>query len=77
MTVPSPALAAVLADLAAEGAELDVLVSAPGVDFTSATPAAGWTIGHQIGHLNWTDELTVLACRDPERFLAARSAIVA
>jgi uncharacterized protein (TIGR03084 family) len=76
MTTPSSILTAVLADLAAEGAELDALVSAPGVDFTTPTPAAGWTVAHQIGHLTWTDELTVLTCRDPEGFLAARSAIV-
>ena len=49
MTTPSPALTAVLADLAAESADLDALVSAPGVDFSSATPAAGWTIAHQVG----------------------------
>lgn len=72
----SPALAAVLADLADEGAELDALVSAPGVDFTTATPALGWTIAHQIGHLTWTDELAVVACRDPAAFGATRSAIV-
>ena len=76
MTVPSPAMTTVLSDLAAEGAELDALVSAPGVDFTTATPAAGWTIAHQIAHLSWSDELAVIACRDPEEFLAARSAIV-
>jgi len=74
---PSPALAEVLADLSAEGAQLDAVVSSSGVDFTSATPAAGWTIGHQIGHLIWADELTVLACREPETFLAARPGIVA
>jgi hypothetical protein len=76
MTEPSPSLTVVLADLAAEGADLDGLVSASGVDFSSSTPAAGWTIAHQIGHLTWTDELNVLACRDPEGFLAARSTIV-
>ncbi len=36
MNVPCPAFTAVLADLADEGAELDALVSAPGVDFTTA-----------------------------------------
>ena len=51
MTEPSPSLTVVLADLAAEGADLDGLVSASGVDFSSSTPTAGWTIAHQIGHL--------------------------
>jgi len=47
-------LAGVLADLAAEGAELETLVDrAP--DWAVATPAEGWTIAHQVGHLAWTD----------------------
>ena len=38
----------------------------PASTVTSATPAAGWTIAHQIGHLNWTDRSApLLACRTP------------
>ncbi|MFB9072724.1 maleylpyruvate isomerase family mycothiol-dependent enzyme [Citricoccus parietis] len=33
-------------------------------------PAAGWTVGHQIAHLAWTDELALLAATDPEQFAA-------
>ncbi len=66
---------AVLTDLAAEGDSLDSLVSEPGVDLTLPTPAPGWTIAHQLGHLRWTDELAILACRDPARFAAATSSI--
>jgi uncharacterized protein (TIGR03084 family) len=73
MTAPSATLLAVLTDLAAEGDALDSLVSEPGVDLTVPTPAPGWTIAHQLGHLRWTDELTILACRDPERFRTSTS----
>ena len=75
MTAPSAALLAVLTDLRAEGDSLDSLVSADGVDLAVATPAPGWTIAHQLAHLSWTDELTVLACRDPELFRTSLSGI--
>jgi uncharacterized protein (TIGR03084 family) len=59
----------VLADLAAEGDWLDELV-APLTEarWTLATPAEGWTVAHQIGHLAWTDELSILAASDPAAF---------
>ncbi|MFJ5925859.1 TIGR03084 family metal-binding protein [Kitasatospora sp. NPDC092948] len=60
------------ADLVAEGEELDSLVG--GLDaagFAVATPAAGWTVAHQVSHLAWTDRWTLLAARDPEGFVAA------
>ncbi len=57
-------LEVVLADLRAEGAYLDAIVSDPGVDLDLPTPAPRWTIAHQIGHLLWTDRVTALACRD-------------
>jgi len=75
MSAPSAALLSVLTDLAAEGDALDALVSADGVDLTLPTPAPGWTIAHQLGHLRWTDELTILACRDPEQFRTSLSSI--
>lgn len=63
--------AALLADLAAEDAELDALVAgldAPG--WARPTPAAGWSIAHQIGHLTWTDRVARLAATDPAAFAA-------
>ncbi|HUQ54162.1 TIGR03084 family metal-binding protein [Lentzea sp.] len=57
-----------LADLDAESRELDELVA--GADWTLPTPARGWTIAHQIGHLMWTDKAAVLAITDPEAFQA-------
>ncbi|MEO5709373.1 MAG: TIGR03084 family metal-binding protein [Nocardioidaceae bacterium] len=60
-------LAAVLADLQAEGDQLDALV-APLADDASGwrrpTPAAGWDVAHQVAHLAWTDDMAVLAATD-------------
>ena len=42
-------------DLAAESAALDALVARiPEERWALATPATGWTIAHQVGHLLWT-----------------------
>ncbi len=56
-----------LNDLVAEGEELDALVSAHD-DWTGATPAVGWTIGHQIAHLAAADATVVAAVRTPDAF---------
>ena len=58
-----------LADLDAESRELDELVAGH-ADWTVPTPAQGWTVGHQIGHLMWTDKAAILAITDPEAFQA-------
>jgi uncharacterized protein (TIGR03084 family) len=71
------ALRRVTADLVAEGDDLDALVSQPDVDFSLPTPAVGWTIAHQIGHLHWIDELALEATTAPTTFLARRPALVA
>ncbi|WP_371630179.1 TIGR03084 family metal-binding protein [Streptomyces sp. NBC_00341] len=60
---------AVLDDLRSESEELDLLVaglSAP--QWAGATPAAGWTVAHQVAHLSWTDEVALLSVTEPERF---------
>lgn len=59
-----------LPDLVAEGDDLDALVSAH-ADWTRPTPAAGWTIAHQIAHLASVDANVLLAVRTPEAFDAA------
>ncbi len=59
----------VIDDLAAEAAEVDALVAdldPPG--WHRDTPAAGWTVAHQIAHLAWTDEAALLAANEPEAF---------
>lgn len=58
----------VLSDLRDQGEYLDRVVCGHDVNFDAATPAASWTIGHQIGHLLWTDRFTALACRDRTGF---------
>ena len=64
---------AVLADLDAESQVLDELVAPlPPERWRRPTPAAGWTIAHQIAHLTWTDEVALLAATDPDAFAAAR-----
>jgi uncharacterized protein (TIGR03084 family) len=66
---PVDLLTGLLADLAAEGRELDDLVAPlPTAGWTTPTPAAGWTIAHQIAHLTWTDEVALRAATDPEGF---------
>ncbi|RZU31948.1 TIGR03084 family metal-binding protein [Blastococcus saxobsidens] len=58
-----------LADLAAEGTRLETrLAGLATEDWARATPAAGWTIAHQVAHLAWTDELALLATSAPTAF---------
>jgi len=65
-------VASLVADLSAESADLDALVSSlDPADWSRDTPAPGWTIAHQIGHLWWTDRVSVIALTDPERFTGA------
>ncbi|NMN99403.1 TIGR03084 family metal-binding protein [Antrihabitans stalactiti] len=61
----------VLADLEAEGADLDRLVAGLSAEAWSLeTPSPGWTIAHQIAHLAWTDGVATLSATDPEAFAA-------
>lgn len=65
MADPTP----VIDDLRAESEELDRLVAELSPEqWALATPAAGWTIAHQIAHLAWTDHSSVLAVTDREAF---------
>lgn len=62
-------LEALLDDFAAECADLDRLVAPlDPADWARPTPAPGWTIAHQIGHLTWTDEVSTVAATDAEAF---------
>lgn len=63
------AVAPLIADLTAESDELDVLVaSLPEARWAEPTPAPGWTIAHQIGHLLWTDRVALTAVTDEPGF---------
>lgn len=60
---------AIFTDLAAEGDDVAALVSdLTERDWQRITPAPGWTIAHQIGHLHWTDRVSELSIRDPDGF---------
>ncbi|WP_329121043.1 TIGR03084 family metal-binding protein [Streptomyces sp. NBC_01465] len=63
------AAVSVLDDLRDEGVELDLLVAGlTERDWALDTPAAGWTISHQIAHLAWTDAASLLAATDADAF---------
>ncbi len=56
-------------DLRAESDDLDALVAdLPPVRWATDTPAAGWTIAHQIAHLLWTDRVALIAVTDEPGF---------
>jgi uncharacterized protein (TIGR03084 family) len=69
---------AVVADLRAESDELDALVAplAAG-QWAAPTPAPGWTIAHQIGHLLWTDRVALTAVTDEAAFAGSLTAAAA
>ncbi|MCI3272267.1 TIGR03084 family metal-binding protein [Streptomyces cylindrosporus] len=65
MADPTP----VIDDLRVEGEELDALVAELSPEqWALPTPAAGWTVAHQIAHLAWTDHHAVLAMTDQNSF---------
>ncbi|ROZ89480.1 TIGR03084 family metal-binding protein [Gordonia sp. OPL2] len=60
-----------VADLTDESGELDALVAALDDDgWRMLTPAPGWTVAHQIGHLAWTDKVAAIAATDADGFAA-------
>ncbi|MGH3676515.1 MAG: TIGR03084 family metal-binding protein [Mycobacterium sp.] len=65
-------------DLRAESDALDELVAdLPAEAWARATPAAGWTIAHQIAHLVWTDRVALTAVTDEAGFAAVLEAAAA
>ncbi|WP_018603028.1 TIGR03084 family metal-binding protein [Mycobacterium sp. 155] len=59
----------IVADLRAESDELDALVAdLPAEQWATETPAAGWTIAHQIAHLLWTDRVALVSVTDETGF---------
>jgi uncharacterized protein (TIGR03084 family) len=56
-------------DLHAESEALDALLAQlPAERWTLATPAPGWTVAHQIGHLLWTDRVALTSITDEAEF---------
>jgi len=69
-------LAALLADLDAETAALrEILEPLPDRDWQLATPAPGWSIGDQVAHLAYFDDVAVSAATRPEEFGAIRAGL--
>ncbi|MBV9515809.1 MAG: TIGR03084 family protein [Mycobacteriaceae bacterium] len=61
--------APILDDLVAESDALDSLVAPlPEPGWRRPTPAAGWTVAHQIGHLLWTDHVALTSVTDEAAF---------
>jgi uncharacterized protein (TIGR03084 family) len=58
----------VLRDLRDEGDELEAVVTTNSGAWRRPTAAPGWTIAHQVSHLEWTDNLLLTALGEPERF---------
>jgi uncharacterized protein (TIGR03084 family) len=65
-------MTALVADLAAESADLTGMLAPLGArDWERPTPAPGWAIRDQVSHLAFFDEQATLAVMDPDRFAAA------
>ncbi len=62
-----PDLTALLADLAAEQADLRALVEAAALDLP--TPATPWDVRDTVSHLAGSDEQATVAATDPDRFV--------
>ncbi|MFD3510039.1 TIGR03084 family metal-binding protein [Nocardia sp. NPDC058666] len=64
-------LEALLDDFAAECADLETLVAPLTPEqWQTPTPAPRWDIATQIAHLTWTDEVSILAATDADKFAA-------
>jgi uncharacterized protein (TIGR03084 family) len=71
-------LAEILIDLRDESDDLDRTVAdLPDDGWRRETPAAGWTVAHQIAHLAWTDRVAARSVTDPGGFTEAAAAALA
>ena len=69
-------LAALLDDLDAETAALrEILEPLRDSDWQLATPAPGWSIGDQVAHLAYFDDMAVSAATRPEEFAAIQAGV--
>lgn len=66
----------VIEHLTAEAAEFDRLVADLDAERWSApTPAPGWTIAHQVGHLSFIFKIAGMAAAEPDAFRAMTGSI--
>ena len=71
-------MAALLADLQAEFAELDMMIAPLSAEqYLTPTPAEGWCICDQVSHLAFFDEAALLAATDPQQFKIEAAQIMA
>lgn len=64
-----PDIATLCTDLAAEQAELDGFLGRLSPDqWSTLTPAPGWTVQHQLAHLDFFDGAAIRAANDPDAF---------
>jgi uncharacterized protein (TIGR03084 family) len=68
-------MTALLDDLRAEHDDLAAVAEA--LDWSTPTPAAGWTVGDTIGHLWYFDRTATTALLDPDRFTAELQTVIA
>jgi len=58
-------------DLTADGNDVEALVlGLSDAEWSTPTPAPGWTVKHQIAHLAFVSRLAALAAREPDTFAA-------
>ena len=70
----APDVASLSADLRAEHDVVESMVDHLGPEgWTTPTPAPGWTVSDQIGHLAYFDGAAALAVRDPAGFAAVKA----
>ena len=69
-------LVALLDDLDAETAALrEILEPLRDSDWQLATPAPGWSIGDQVAHLAYFDDMAVSAATRPEEFAVIQASV--
>ena len=71
-------LGQIRADLSSEHAQLDAVVEPlDDAGWSTPTPAEGWTVADQVGHLAFFDEQAMLAVSEPEAFARSLEEIAA